>query len=332
MIKLNQYQYPKVNTLTLDDSNSLEPLKDTFPFEKKMRDFKVSFGFDELNFFSFTIDGLLGFMCKLKGKLAVSLGESQAIIYAANAYKNLGFDVEFIELNSDGSVKLEQLESLNVDYVFLSSYVMDTFVKTDLEKAKSYIGEATLISNVSASLDYMESIDVALFDAYKLTGFQTQSIALHNGDLEEQYLGEMDAVALELIEQGLKTFESNDDSKELKDKMIDALQANLGEDFFFFVQPESTLENALHFGLKGIKAREMIRTLSLGGIFITNGEGCSLGLSRPSKVIQAMGYTELQSRQALSFSFFDELSDEDISKVVATIAKKYKQIKQLMND
>ncbi len=325
-MKLNSYQYPNIQTLQLDKSLSLEPLQDNFPFEKKMRDFKMQFNFNDLNFFSFTIEGLLGFMCKLKGKIAVSLGESQALIYAAQSYKNLGFEVTFIELNRDGSVKLEQLEGLTVDYTFISSYVMDTFVKTDLSKVKALMSNAVLVSNVSASCEQIDLVDVALFDAYKLTGFQTQSIALHNGELDEQYLGEMDAISLELISNSLANFEY---SCNYKSKVIIALQEALKEDCFFFVEPSSTLDNTLHFGLKNIKAREMIRTLSLGEIFVTNGEGCSLGLSRPSKIIQAMGYSELESRQALSLSFLSDLDGDSIETLAQTIAKKYRQIRML---
>ncbi len=325
-MKLNSYQYPNIQTLQLDKSLSLEPLQDNFPFEKKVRDFKMQFDFNDLNFFSFTIEGLLGFMCKLKGKIAVSLGESQALIYAANAYKNLGFEVSFIELNRDGSVNLEQLNDLELDYIFISPYVMDTFVKTDLSQVKAINGDATLVSNVSASQEQIDLVDIALFDAYKLTGFQTQSIALHNGELDEQYLGEMDAIALELITKALNSFQYNCD---YKSKVVTALQTALKDDFFFFVEPNSTLENTLHFGLKNIKAREMIRTLSLGEIFVTNGEGCSLGLSRPSKIIQAMGYSELESRQALSLSFLNDLDEASIENLAQTIAKKYRQIRML---
>ena len=94
---------------------------------------------------------------------------------------------------------------------------------------------------------------------------------------------------------------------------------------------EDTLSYSLHIALKGIKARELIRTLALNKIFLTNGEGCSLGLSKPSRIIQVMGYDELTSRNSISFSFVDELSAEDIEKVVNTVYLKYKQIKSLGN-
>ena len=83
----------------------------------------------------------------------------------------------------------------------------------------------------------------------------------------------------------------------------------------------------MHFGLKDIKTRELIRTLALNKIFITNGEGCSLGLSKPSRIIQEMGYDETISRNSIHLSFNEQLSDEIIENIVNIIANKYLQIK-----
>ncbi|MFW2308252.1 cysteine desulfurase, partial [Aliarcobacter butzleri] len=63
---------------------------------------------------------------------------------------------------------------------------------------------------------------------------------------------------------------------------------------------KKTLPYTLHFALKDIKAREIIRTLAFDSIFLSKGEGCSLGLSKPSRIIQAMGYDETTRRNAIS--------------------------------
>lgn len=325
MYKLNHLQYPKVENYVIDESLSLQPLKNNFEFDKQVRNFKVKYNFDELNSFSFSLDGFLSMMLRLKGKIAVSLGESQAIVSAAQEFKALGFDITFLALNTDGSVNLEILKNKKFDYVFISGYVMDTFVITDLKKIKK-LTKAKIIANVSACQEQMKQIDVALFDAYKLTGFQSHSVVLHNGILAEQHLSNYDYIGISMIYKALETLEFKCNYKK---QFIKALEEELEGNMFFFVNNMLTLGNSLHFALKNIKAREIIRTLSLNKIFVTNGEGCSLGLSRPSKIIQAMGYTELESRQALSLSFSNELNNEDIQKIVKTISKKYRQIRAL---
>jgi hypothetical protein len=202
---------------------------------------------------------------------------------------------------------------------------MDTFVKTNLEKVKE-VTSAKLISNCSAN-KYAKFADMILFDAYKLTGYGTCGVVLYSGDvLNEQYAGETDALGINLIYQALKnqTFETKN-----RDEFITVLKEEFKDDLYFFVEPESTLPYNLHFGLKDIKAREIIRTLSLNDIYVTNGEGCSLGLSRPSQVIQDMGYEESESRWALSLTFTKDHSSDEIEKIVKTMSRKYRQIKAL---
>lgn len=111
----------------------------------------------------------------------------------------------------------------------------------------------------------------------------------------------------------------------LKKKLENSLKDNL----YYFIDNKNSLEYTLHFALKGIKARELIRTLALDEILISNGEGCSLGLSKPSRVIQAMGYDELTSRNAITLSFEKSYSISEIDKIVNLISKRYLQIKVL---
>ena len=142
------------------------------------------------------------------------------------------------------------------------------------------------------------------------------------------HIGFIDTLAVKYCFEALKVQKFDYKMKEL---FLKKLKEKLKDNIYFFVNPEDTLSYSLHIALKGIKARELIRTLALNKIFLTNGEGCSLGLSKPSRIIQEMGYDELTSRNSISFSFVDELSAEDIEKVVNTVYLKYKQIKSLGN-
>lgn len=225
---------------------------------------------------------------------------------------------------SDGTIDYEAIKSLKLKYLFISSYIIDTFVKVNLQKVKELFS-GTLISNISATLD-ADNCDVAYFDVYKLSGYFTHSVLLHNNLFKEQNIANIDTIGLKLISDATN---KNIEQITCKNEFIKILVETLKEDLIFFVDADITLNNVVHFGLKGIKAREVIRNLSLDNIFVTNGEGCSLGLSRPSRILQAMGYTELQSRQALSLSFCKNLSSDDILYVVSKIGKSYRQIKAL---
>ena len=324
MYKLNYLNYPEANDLVVSKALSIEALNSNVEFESISKSLTSRFNFSNLHSFSFSKEGFLGLMLELKTDIAVSLGESEAVVQAAELYESLGFGVTYINLSPDGTVDYKTINSLKLEYLFVSPYIIDTFVKVDLKKVKELFS-GTLISNISATLD-ADDCDVAYFDVYKLSGYFTHSVLLHNELFEEQNISSIDTVGLKLISDAV-----NKDIEPIscKNEFIKVLTETIKDDLIFFVDPDATLKNVVHFGLKGIKAREVIRNLSLENIFVTNGEGCSLGLSRPSRIIQTMGYTELQSRQALSLSFCKNLSSNEILYVVSKIGKSYRQIKAL---
>jgi len=139
-------------------------------------------------------------------------------------------------------------------------------------------------------------------------------------------IGQIDTIALKMCFLGLEKQKVN---CQIKNILIEELCKLFSEDIHLFVDKQKTLPNSLHFGLKGIKARELIRTMALSKIYISNGEGCSLGLSKPSRIIQEMGYAEEMSRTAISLSFIDEITKEDIIKFTKVLYLKYQQIKML---
>jgi len=326
VIKLNSLQYRNMQNMHIEDELSLNVLSNNEKFSQLQDEFLKKYSFSKLNTFSFCKDGFLGLLLQLdkKGKIAISKGESEALFEAGKVYESLGFDLVWIDLEKDGKVNTKQIIESNVDFVFVSSYVMDTFVKTNLEEIKANTN-AKIISNASA--DFSVVSDAIYFDSYKLTGYSTSAVLLFDEELfDEKSFGFIDSIAVYTVWQALasQSFETS-----IKDDFKEKLEEVFGENIYFFVDSKDTLDFTLHFALKNIKAREMIRTLGLDEIHITNGEGCSLGLSRPSRIVQAMGYDETTSRNALSLTFIEKLDIDTIEKVTKTFAKKYRQIKVL---
>lgn len=326
MYKLNFLQYNNMQNLHINSELSLNILSDNQKYLELEKEFLSKYSFENINYFSFCKNGFLGLFLELskKGKIAVSLGETQSLIDGAKLFESLGFKITYLDLLKDGSIDISKIEKENIDFLFLSSYIMDTFVKTSLEEVKK-LTSAKIISNASAFFD--NNSDVIYFDAYKLTGFFTHSLILFSNDLfKEQVISSKDVIALKNILEALENQKFETTTKEIfKEK----LQNILKDDVYFFVDNKQTLPYTLHFALKNIKARELIRTLALDEIYISNGEGCSLGLSKPSRVIQVMGYDETTSRNAITLSFSEKYDEQTIEKVVNKIAKKYLQIKVL---
>ena len=321
MIKLNTLQYNPLNQVNIPNSYALSALTPNSDFEALCQSYKDTFGYKKLKTFSFSKEGFLGLLLELKGNICICEGESEALIQGAKMYEKLGFKVSWLKLTQDGKVNLYTLQDNNIDFLFASSYVMDTFVQTDITKIKQRT-QAKIISNASAHKDAQS--DAIYFDNYKLTGFNTSSVLLFNDESFELLpIGTIDTIALKLCKEALDAQRWN---HTIKNVFLEKLREVFEENIYFFVEPEITLDYSLHFGLKNIKARELIRTLALNKIFITNGEGCSLGLSKPSRIIQAMGYDEDASRNAIELSFRDDITLDKIDFVIDKMFSKYKQL------
>jgi len=328
MIKLNTLQYPTVKDISVSSDFALDILQNNDNYLKLENDLLKSFNFKTSKTFSFNSDGFLSLLCHLglQGKIAISVGETESLYEAGKLYETLGFDIVWIGLNKDGHIDIDSIKNLDLDYIFVSSYTIDTYVKNDLESIKQ-IANVKIISN--GSFDISNQSDAIYFDPYKLSGFAISAIILSNEMFQDQAIGYKDNLSVVVLKELLEDTKSFNSS--LKQKFKDILSDTFFDDLYFFVDSNDTLEYTLHFGLKGIKARELIRTLALDEIFITNGEGCSLGLSKPSRVIQMMGYSEDESRNAISLSFDEDMTDEQIRKTIAIIYKRYKQIR-ILND
>ncbi|MFW2553659.1 cysteine desulfurase [Aliarcobacter butzleri] len=326
MIKLNNLQYNPIKLDFLEDQNySLDSLVSNFTFDDLCKKYKEKFGFSKIKTFSFSKEGFLGLFLELKGKIAVSFGECEALIQGAKLYESLGFELTWIGLNKDGSVNYQELKDKDIDFLFLSSYVMDTFFETSLDDVKNFTN-AKIISNGSAKIDTLS--DIVYFDNYKLCGLCLSGVILFNDEntFELLNMAFIDTLAVKCCFEALENQKFN---YEVKEKFLEKLKEKLKDNIYFFIDNKKTLPYTLHFALKNIKAREIIRTLAFDNIFLSNGEGCSLGLSKPSRIIQAMGYDETTSRNAISLNFLQDFDEETILKIVDKIEQKYKQIRVL---
>lgn len=321
MINLNTLQYNKIEKVDISNSYSLSALSQNSDFETLCQTYKEKFGYTKLKTFSFSKEGFLGLLLELSGNICICEGESEALIESANIYEKLGFKIKWLKLNKDGKVNLSNLKDSSIDFLFLSSYVMDTFVKNEIKKIKE-LTNAKIISNGSAHVDLTS--DALYFDNYKLTGFNLSGVLLFNDDMFTLLpIGTIDTIAVKLCKEALDEQRFN---HKIKNIFLEKLMEVFEDNIYFFVQPQITLEYSLHFGLKNIKARELIRTLALNKVFITNGEGCSLGLSKPSRIVQAMGYDEDTSRNSLQLSFRDDITTDKVDYVVNLLHVKYKQL------
>lgn len=96
-----------------------------------------------------------------------------------------------------------------------------------------------------------------------------------------------------------------------------------------FLPDGETLPNTLLIRLPQIKARTLVNAMKIDGIFITNGENCSLDMGKPSSVVQSYGYSEDESREAISLSWNPQADQNSLFEAINKLIFRYKQIRSM---
>lgn len=96
-----------------------------------------------------------------------------------------------------------------------------------------------------------------------------------------------------------------------------------------FLPDGDTLPNTLLIRLPQIKARTLVNAMKIDGIFITNGENCSLDMGKPSSVVQSYGYSEDESREAISLSWDPQADQVSLFEAINKLIFRYKQIRSM---
>ena len=119
LYRLNVLQYNPIKIDSFYENYSIDSLVNNFDFEELTKRYKQKFGYSKLKTFSFSKEGFLGLFLELRGKIAVSVGECEALINGAKLYESLGFEIIWLSLNKDGETvcDMEQSAALATEYI-----------------------------------------------------------------------------------------------------------------------------------------------------------------------------------------------------------------------
>ena len=125
--------------------------------------------------------------------------------------------------------------------------------------------------------------------------------------------------------KALKDILASPQSADSKEYFFESLQKQLQDDIALFAPLAFNAPNTLALRFKHIKARPLIQSLQIEGIYAINGQDCLFGNAKPSFVLESMGYKEAQCRELLSISY---TKLENIESITQSIASAYLQLRQ----
>lgn len=296
------------------------------------------------------------FCATKRGVFVTDKGEHSAVYNCFMELKNTGVQVEFAELNADGSVCLESLfdvvkNNSNVSFVSIMHVNNETGAINDVNLIAQKIKEINpkIIFHVDGVQAYgkipfrisnkidLYSISAHKINALKGTGalIKRKNLALNplifgggqeNGlrsGTENVYGIKVFQYASEIHYQNLK--ENFDKIKNIKEYFIN----NLDKSIFKIISSENSSPYILTVSAVGLRGEVLMHILERDNVYVGNGSACS-SRHRYSRVISACGYSNEVLDGVVRISFGVENTIDEAKFAVDLINRKAKELKEIM--
>ena len=258
-----------------------------------------------------------------------------------------GFDVTYLDCDSDGIISLDRFENaLRPDTVLVSVMMVnnETGSVQPFNKLKTIMKEKSPLAYLHCDgvqafckIDCNPKkcgIDMLSASGHKIHALKGTGILyiadgvnirpMINGGGQQKNMrsGTENVVGIAALGAAVDSYQRINYSKrsELKNKIlsnIDRVKINGSDNNSGYV---------LNVSFLGIKAEILLHALEAKGIFVSTGSACSSNKPMPSHVLTAMGCTREEIGGAVRFSFTSE--DFDIDEVVSVLKKEVENIRK----
>ena len=252
-------------------------------------------------------------------RVLLSAVEHHCVLSTRFLLERLGYAVDLIPVDRESRVRLDALESMLSDDVFLVSVMSannETGVIQDVSEGAKLVHQVGALfhtDHVQGLLKFppCASADLVSISAHKVNGPKgVGALAVLNGtkikplvaggEQEREMRGGTENVV------GIVGFGAAIDLHQ--DPLVGAARDRLREILVeagavVTVPTAPTLDGHLHVRFPSIDAETMLIRLDREGISASSGAACSSGSIEPSHVLLACGFSEVEAKEGLRFSF-----------------------------
>ncbi len=295
--------------------------------------------------------------CAVKrGVFVTDKGEHSAVYKCYTELKNRGERVEFVDINQDGSVNIEQLLDIvknnkDVSFVSIMHVNNETGAINDVNLIASKIKEinSKIIFHVDGVQAYGKipyrispKIDLYSISAHKINALKGTGALIKRKNLNVNPLifgGGQEGGLRNGTENifGIKVFHYaseihynalNENYKFVKE-LSDFVRENLDESLFKVISPDGASPYILTVSAVGLRGEVLMHLIEMQSVLVGNGSACS-SKNRYSRVITACGYDEKTLDGVIRISFSAENTLEEVGKAVEIINNCAKELKEKM--
>ncbi|MGN1103851.1 MAG: cysteine desulfurase family protein [Candidatus Coproplasma sp.] len=291
-----------------------------------------------------------------RGNVVTTSGEHSAIISTANELKQRGIEVRFAQLNSDGSVNVDELIKLVDNKTSLVSVIHvnnETGAINDINaiaKRVKAINSNTLFHSDGVQafgkipFKLGKEVDLYSVSAHKINALKGCGALIKRKNLvlkpliygggQEKGLrsGTENVFGIKVFEYASKIKYSNllenyERVKALKNRLISLLDKEL----FKIVSSDNSSPYILSVIALGVRGEIILHEVNDKGLIIGTGSACSSNeKKRYSRVILACGIEETLADGVLRLSFSSETTQEEIDKAAQILNETVKNRMEIM--
>lgn len=288
--------------------------------------------------------------------LITSAVEHPSVFLTADCLKNLGSDVTFLPVDSDGMVDPQSLQrAIRPDTLLISIMMANNEVGTIMPAKELgaiahehgilfHVDAVQALGKIPVNVEEM-NIDLLTLSGHKLNApkgigalYAKQTMRLcpmiHGGHQElnlragtENTLG---IFALGTSLESAMRYGSGEAEKtrKLRDQLHQQLVNSL-DGVHLNGHPEKRLPGTLNLRFDKIDGAAVLEMLAMQGVAVSSGSACSSGSEEPSHVLTAMGLPPEQARSSIRISLGYGNTEEDILMAADIIIQTVKKLRSL---
>ncbi|WP_207204720.1 cysteine desulfurase family protein [Miniphocaeibacter massiliensis] len=292
---------------------------------------------------------------KTKGKhIITSKIEHPAVLNTCKFLERQGYEVTYLDVDSEGIVNIEELQSsIKKETILISIMYANNEVGTiqPIEEIGKIAKENGVIFHTDAVQAYglldidinKNNIDLMTISGHKINGpkgigvlYIRDGINIENlihGGLQERgkrastenvanIVGLAKAIELTNTDKDIKITKL----KSKRDYFIDRLKDNI-PNLRLNGDSLNRLPNNINVSFGNLNSESILMSLDINGIAASAGSACTSGTIEPSHVLKAMKLNEEDSKSAIRFSIGIENTKEELDFVVDTLIDINKRVK-----
>lgn len=284
-----------------------------------------------------------------KGKHIITTKiEHHAVLHTCEYLERHGFDITYLNVDSDGKVRLDELKkSIREDTILISVMTANNEIgtiqpvaeigKIAHEKGILFHTDAVqAYGHIPINVDEM-NIDLLSASGHKFNGPKGVGIMyirkgvkirsfIHGGSQESgRRAGTYNVPGIAGLGTAAKLAMENmakraEKEKELRDYFIDRISAEIPYTVLNGHR-EDRLPNNINFCFRFVEGESVLIMLDQAGICASSGSACTSGAIDPSHVLRAIGLSDEMAHESLRLTLSYENTKEEIDTVVGELKR-----------